>query len=167
MKIYCHKLTEERIMRRACEFTMRLEKESKISLASIYRCEHSPMRTQIFWIELIDIPSFVSVHLVRHKIGVEHFVGSKRDDLSGEAPESVNRLSPVCHAMFINAQALVQMSHQRLCNKAHKQTIEVMEKIRCAVGKVDKELAKRMVPKCIYRGGCYETKGCGRSKAGL
>ena len=34
--------------------------------------EHSPARTLMFTIALWNVPYFVSVHLVRHKFGVEH-----------------------------------------------------------------------------------------------
>ena len=39
------------------------------------KAEHSPIRTLMFTIRL-TIPYFVSTHLVRHKIGVEHYVQS-------------------------------------------------------------------------------------------
>lgn len=160
MKITAEKLTDESLMQRACEFT--INKKSNMTLEKIYKCEHSPMRTQIFWIEMEGIPSFVSVHLVRHKIGVEHFVQSMRDDRGGNGTE--DRETPVNHAMLINAEALVTMARKRLCKKAHPKTVEVMEAIRQAVGDEDLELYKRMVKNCIYRGGCYELVSCGSPK---
>ena len=76
MRIEVDKVTTESLMKRACRMTIR--GESNVSLEKMYRCEHSPIRTQLFWIEMYDIPTFVSVHLVRHKYGVEHFVCSNR-----------------------------------------------------------------------------------------
>ncbi len=67
MKIIVTKLTDINLMRTACEATFR--GNSKITLDQIYKCQHSPIRTQLFWIEMIDILTFVSVHFVRHKIG--------------------------------------------------------------------------------------------------
>src|SRR6056297_3145672 len=99
MRIIVTKLTDEKIMRRACEMTMH-GKKSKASLAAMYRCEHSPMRTQMFWVEMHEIPQFVSVHFVRHNVGVEHFVSSLRDDLWGQGTE--DRWSPVMHGMCLN-----------------------------------------------------------------
>lgn len=160
MKITVKKLTDEKLMQRACQFT--INKETDISLKKIYQCEHSPVRTQMFWVEMFDIPSFVSTHLVRHKIGVEHFVKSNRDDRGGTGHEDRN--TPVNHAMFINAEALISMARKRLCRKAHKKTVEVMEAIRQAVGEEDLDLYKRMVKNCIYRGGCYELVSCGSPK---
>lgn len=160
MKITAMKLTDEKLMQRACQFT--IDKETNISLEKIYRCEHSPMRTQIFWVEMCDIPTFVSVHLIRHKIGVEHFVKSNRDDRGGNGDEDRN--TPVNHAMLINAEALITMARKRLCRKAHPKTVEVMEAIRQAVRDEDLELYKRMVKNCVYRGGCYEPVSCGSPK---
>jgi len=130
-----------------------------MTLEKIYRCEHSPIRTQLFWIEMFGIPTFVSVHLVRHKIGVEHFVRSHRDDRGGNGTEDRN--TPVDHAMLINAQALLNMARKRLCLKAHAQTWVVMQNIRSAVSGVDLSLALMMRRDCIYRNGCHEIKPCG------
>ena len=160
MNISAEKLTDEKIFRRACAITMGVE-QSKARLEPLYECEHSPIRTQLFWVEMHEIPSFVSVHFVRHKVGVEHFVKSLRDDRSGTGDET--RESPVNHAMLINAAALIQMARKRLCGKAHKHTIRVMHGIRDAIAAIDPALVKFMVPECEYRGGtCHELSSCGR-----
>ena len=159
MNITVKKLTDTDLMRRACEMTMHKGK-SKVSLAQMYDCEHSPMRTQLFWVELLAIPTFVSVHLVRHKIGVEHFVTSNREDRGGA--DSVDRNTPVNHGMLINAQSLINLARKRLCLKSHQKTQEVMRLLRTAVSASDVHLAARMVPECAYRGGvCHEIQPCG------
>ena len=165
MKIIIKKLTDESLMRRACEMTM-ARGSSKITLEKIYKCEHSPMRTQIFWVEMQDIYTFVSVHLVRHGIGVTHFVKSNRDDRGGD--EKVDRLTPVNHGMLINAQELINIARKRLCSKAHKEATRVVQAIKDAMVEVDPALAARMVPECAYRGGvCHEIVCCGRATAGV
>lgn len=132
--------------------------------AKLYEAEHSPMRAVLFWI-VLEIPYWVSVHLVRHKIGVEHFVSSQRNDRQTaydrtKAPQD----APVLHGMLINAQALVTMSRKRLCGKASPPTREAWEKVVRAIYYVDPMLAYRMVPECVYRGGrCHEFKSCGKS----
>ncbi len=156
MKITVEKLTDSSIMRRACECTT--DKESKASLNRMYDCEHSPIRTQVFWVEMKDIPTFVSVHLARHKIGVEHFVKSNRLDRGWLA--SADRYTPVRHGMFIDAQALINMSRKRLCKQASEETQDVMLKIKIAVAEIDPALAKYMVPECVYRGKCHELRSC-------
>jgi hypothetical protein len=114
-----------------------------------------------FWIELIGIPSFVSTHLVRHKFGVEHFVESNRDDRGGAGDESVNRLTPVNHGMFVNAQALIAMSRKRLCYASHIRTVAVWSRLRKAMKKVCPDMAEALVPECVYRGSfCPELREC-------
>ena len=159
MRCEIMKLTNESLMRTACQFTS--GKESKITLEKIYECEHSPIRTQLFWIELYDIPSFVSVHFARHNIGVTHFVKTNRDDITGQLDSDINRLTPVNHAMLINAQALINMARKRLCHKAHEKTWDVMTEIRNKMLDVDVDLYMKLVPDCVYRGKCHELKPCG------
>lgn len=158
MYVTAKKLTDVSLLQRACGFTT--GKPSLASLSGMYSCEHSPIRTQLFWIELLDVPTFVSVHFVRHKVGVEHYVRSNRDDRGGS--NTVDRCTPVNHAMLCNAQALINMARKRLCNKAHADTVMVMKEIRKAVGRVDPDLMERMVPECWYRGRvCHEWRPCG------
>lgn len=160
VEISARKLTGLELLQRACAVTTGRE-NSRAQLDALYDCEHSPIRTQIFWIELLGIPSFVSVHLVRHKVGVEHFVRSLRDDRGGQGNEG--RDTPVNHVMLINAQALIQMSRKRLCSASHIRTRRVMAALRDAVAVVDPVLARFLVPECDYRGGwCHEMKSCGR-----
>lgn len=78
------KLTDEALMREACETTF-LGKSNQ-SLLSIYKSEHSPVRTQLFWVKLEDIPLFISTHLIRHHVGSIPFQLTCRDDRSGGNP---------------------------------------------------------------------------------
>ena len=126
-----------------------------------YRSEHSPIRARWLWVMLQGVPSYVSVHLVRHKIGVEHFVQTSREDLSGADPREVHRLTPVNHTMTANAQALLTMARDRLCYAADKRTVRVYRAVRDAVGQVDPALARYMVPECSYRNGiCPHFRQC-------
>lgn len=164
MKINVTKLTDEDDIRNAASFTS--GHESRITAERAYSTEHSIIRTQMFKVEMIGIPTFVSVHFVRHKIGTEHFVKSNRDDRGGDG--NADRNTPVNHVMYINAQALINISQMRLCAKAHPETRKVMQAIRAEVAKVDAALAKFMVPKCLYRGGiCCEPKSCGYNKTDI
>lgn len=152
------KITGADLMRLACSYT--ISAESEMTLDKIYQCEHSPMRTQMFVVEMKDIPTFVSVHFVRHKHGVEHFVKSNREDRASHTGDS-GRWHPVNHMMLCNAQSLVNMARKRLCRKASEETTTVMEAIRVAVSETDIALADRMVPECEYRRGCREIRTCG------
>jgi hypothetical protein len=133
----------------------------KAPLRAWYRTEHSPVRARMFWIELAGIPTFVSVHLVRHKHGVEHFVQSMRDDRGGAGDDVVNRNTPVNHGMLINAQAIITISRKRLCYAASGKTVATWRRLRKEMAGVDADLAYYMVPECVYRGGvCPEFREC-------
>ena len=122
--------------------------------------EHSPIRTVMYRVDLIDIPSFVSVHFSRHKVGVEHFVKSLREDRGGTGVEG--RWSPVNHTMILNAQSLMSIARRRLCRQASKETRMTMEAISKSVSMLDDVLFKHLVPMCDYRGGvCHEFRCCG------
>lgn len=156
MKVTVTPLTDIELVRKACAST--IGRESNISYENILMCEHSPVRCLMYWIEMEDIPTFVSVHLVRHKIGVEHFVKSNREDRGGDS--EANRYTPVTHSMLINAQALIALGRKRLCAQASKETREVMEEIKKASPDYLKPFLK---PECEYRGNtCHELRFCGR-----
>lgn len=163
MNVTVEKITTIKDAHLAIESTMDEGFKSKCNLDQLYLWEHSPSRTQIFWVKMKDVYSFVSVHFVRHAaVGQQHFVKSNRDDRGGAGNESVNRLSLVNHRMLLNAQHLIDMSRKRLCHKASLETREAMESIHSKVCDCDPALAKYMVPNCVYRGGyCCEPKPCG------
>ena len=123
----------------------------------ILKAEHSPIRTLWFAFKM-EIPYWVSVHFVRHHIGVEHFVQSQRDDRTdnniprAEKPQG----EMVSHIMYINAQELMFMARRRLCNQASKETREVMKTIVKEVLKTNPEFKNVLVPMCVYQGDCPE-----------
>jgi len=158
MDVTVERLTPHSLLESACTMTLRPGATSTVSFEEMLRCEHSPIRTQIYWIKLLEIPTFISVHLVRHKIGVEHFVQSMRRNPNQTA---VNRLTPVNHGMLINAQALIQMSRKRLCLKSAAETVAVWTNVRKRMKWTDSMMASFMVPECVYRNGmCPEIKQC-------
>lgn len=162
VEIKIEKLTNHELMNKAFNTTVRFD--SKVSLENAYKMMHSPIRTQEFLIQLIDIPTFVSVHLVRHKIGVEHFVLTNRNDRGGVV---ANRNTPVNHTMKINAESLITLARKRLCFKSHIETVKVMSLIKKEIKLIDPALYKFMVPDCVFRNGiCAEGRfTCGKKKA--
>lgn len=119
--------------------------------------EHSPIRLVTFKIEMIDIPYWVSVHLVRHKIGVEHFVSTQRTDRTGTKRDDLPQGALVNHTMIANAQALINISHRRLCNTASPETHKVWQAVVNKLKAIDPIVAEFCVPMCVYRGGiCHE-----------
>lgn len=147
----------------ACiESTMANEFISKSSLRSIYGWEHSITRSQIFSIQLIDVFSFVSVHLVRH-VTTTPFVMSKRTDRGGDGSE--DRYTLVNHRFIANAESLMHIARRRLCYQASPETRQVVKMVKEEIRKIDPDLAYFMVPNCVYRGGiCPEPKPCGNYK---
>lgn len=127
----------------------------------LFRSEHSPIRTVQFLIIMKDIPYWVSVHFVRHKIGVEHFVETQRTDRTGINREIKTQDAPVKHTMHINAASLIYMARKRLCYKASPETRKVMQKIKNEISLIEPTLAHNMVPECVYRGICPEFESCG------
>lgn len=81
MNITVKKLTDVELLRNANSFTT--GRDSHMSLATAYRNQHSPCRTQLFWIECSEIPLFVASQLVRQHVGVQFFQRSKRTDRGG------------------------------------------------------------------------------------
>lgn len=124
--------------------------------------EHSPLRTIMFTIEMKDIPYYNSVHFVRHKFGVEHYVKSQRSNID-RGLEPQNAL--VNHIMDINAQALIFMARKRMCYKADETTRLIMNIIVTEIEILCPEFIQFLVPECVYRGGiCHEFKPCGKMK---
>ena len=142
-------------------------KEAKIPASDewkqkLLKCEHSPIRTLMFTIELIGIPYWVSVHFVRHKFGVEHYVKSQRNDRQAEydrneAPQNM----PVNHTIDINAQELMFMARKRLCKKAAEETRDWMKAIVKAVVEKCPEFKPALISQCAYLGKCPEIRTCG------
>ncbi len=124
----------------------------------ILNAEHSPIRTLMYTIAMWQIPYFVSVHLVRHKFGVEHYVKSQRSnpDRGTERQDAL-----VNHVMDLNVQSLINISRKRLCFKADPVTRSVMELIKQKIEDVDPLTASFLEPECVYRRGCHEFQSCG------
>ena len=131
--------------------------------AKMLLCEHSPIRLLEFDVSVQDIKQWVSVHLVRHWLGFIPFVHSQRDDRRkldckrDELPQgSLNDMD-----FSVNAQALINISRKRLCNKAHPETQKAWLNVKYAIKEQDPVMASKMVSECVYRGFCPEQKCCG------
>lgn len=82
MEVSVTKLTDVILLRRANSFTT--GKESNMTLAKAYKHSHSPIRTQLFWVECTEIPLFVASQLVRSHVGVQYFQLSNCTDRGGD-----------------------------------------------------------------------------------
>lgn len=127
----------------------------------ILKAAHSPIRTLVFTIRL-TIPYFVSVHLVRHKIGIEHYVQSQRNDRQTDYDrELAPQNAMVSHIIEVNAEQLMFMSHRRLCGQADATTRFVMTHICREVERTNPEFKGHLIPMCEYRHECPEFRSCG------
>lgn len=132
----------------------------------LLKANHSPVRTLQFCFKLVDIPYWVSVHLVRHK-HAEPFVSSQRDDRQtmykrDEAPQG----APVTMGWYMNAEELITIAHKRLCRQASPETRQLVQMICDKVIEVNPEFKDLLVPNCVYRGGlCDEFHCCGYNKS--
>ena len=131
----------------------------------LLRANHSPIRTLNFCFKLINIPSWVSVHLVRH-VHALPFVKTQRNDRQDNydrrtAPQD----APVTMNWYVNAEELITIGHKRLCMQASPETREVIQAICDAVIKVNPEFEGLFEPMCFWRGGrCDEFNCCGLNK---
>lgn len=189
MTIEVTKLTDVNLLRTVAGDTT--GNESHMSLAKAYAFGHSPTRTQIFLIRLKDIPQFVASQLVRHKVGAEWWMKSKRTDRGGinftticsvlgdcirrldlmpsqgkeetaqlveDLPTTFDRLAPTDLTGVLNAQAIVNISLDRLCAAASPETREIWQGVVNNIAQCDEELAKHCVRPCVATGICREKK---------
>lgn len=124
-------------------------------------CEHSPIRHLQIMCKWHELMYWVSVHFVRHKIGIEHWVRTQREDRTGIERETLSQGNLVEHEILANAQAFINISRKRLCHQASKETREAWSEALNAIKDEQPEIFAVCVPDCIYRGWCYEYKSCG------
>ena len=127
----------------------------------ILEARHSPIRYIRFSFLLEDIPTWVSVHLVRH-IHAQPYVRSQRNDRQdmydrNKAPQD----SPVTMIWDINAEELMVIANKRLCMQASEETRNVVSEMCKQVIELCPEFKGLLVPMCVYNGGvCHEMKPC-------
>ena len=69
--------------------------------------------------------------------------------------------------MSMNARALIEASHLRLCNRAQEEISTMFGKMKEEVKQVSPEIAEMMVPQCEVNPNypfCTERESCGRHK---
>lgn len=123
--------------------------------------EHSPIRQLIFKWKWIDLKYFVSVHFVRHKFGIEHWVRTQRSDRTGVSRDELPQGALVEHECEANVQAIINISCKRLCMQASPETRSAWKEVVEGVRVIDPVVAECCVPSCVYRGFCPEQRTCG------
>ena len=152
-------------VKRSARTTIGQEGEGKYPSDSwkktILLAEHSPIRRIRFSWKWEDLKSWISVHFVRHKFGIEHWVTTQRTDRTGVDRDASRQDTPVSHECEANAQALIFISRRRLCSQASAETRQAWSEVKGEIAKVDPVLASVMVRECVYRGFCPEFTPCG------
>jgi hypothetical protein len=129
----------------------------------ILMAEHSPIRQIIIKAKWYDLAYWVSVHLVRHWLGIIHWVKSQRPDrISGKKSDRNKdpQDTPINHAIEANAQAIINISRKRLCMGAMPETREAWKSFLDSFADIEPELYRVCVRECIYRGFCPEYYSC-------
>jgi thymidylate synthase ThyX len=130
----------------------------------ILEARHSPIR-RLFFSFYLEVPYWVSVHLVRHT-HAQPYVKSQRNDRQNDYDRNAARQDEkVCMRWDMNAEELLTIANKRLCNQASKETREVVKTMCDLVIKKCPEFKDVLVPMCVYHGGvCYEMFPCGGNK---
>lgn len=128
------------------------------------KARHSPIHTLMFSFRLV-IPYCTSVHFVRHKVGIDHYVSTQRNDRQDKYDR---RLAPqgeiVSHIIDVNAEELIVMANKRLCTKADVDTRYMMALICNEVIRTNPEFSDELVPMCGRLMECPEFVSCGKEK---
>jgi hypothetical protein len=126
--------------------------------------EHSPIRQITVKAKWYDLKYWVSVHLVRHKIGIEHWVRTQRTDRTGVNRDNLPQGNLVEHEIEANAQAIINISRKRLCSQASPETREAWQAFLDSFKDKEPELYSVCVKECVYRGFCPEYNSCNYHK---
>lgn len=131
----------------------------------ILLAEHSPIRQISISAKWYDLPYWVSVHLTRHKFGIEHFVRTQRTDRTGIDRSELKQGALVEHEILVNLQAIINISRKRLCRQASTETRLAWKLLLGTLEYVEPEIYSVCVCECLYRNGlCPEFKSCGFNK---
>lgn len=148
----------------ACRTTIKMDRGDKpVSekyAKTLYGCEHSPIRLKWYRIKVTNVPYWIAMHFRTHKIGIEHFISTQRDDRTGEDRESAPQDALVDWEFIVNTNAIIFISRRRLCTAAHIKTRKVWRSILDVIKEDDPVLVSMCVPDCVYRGHCFEHFSC-------
>lgn len=126
-------------------------------------CRHSPIRRLHFSFTFYGLPYYISVHFVRHHVGIEKYVRSQRNDRQNEydrtkAPQN----APVDMIMDFNGESLLEFFNKRLCHCAAEETRDIVMLMAQLVMQVCPEYIQFIEPMCFRNGGvCHEFNSCG------
>ncbi len=120
--------------------------------------EHSPIRLLKFRFRFENMKSWVATHLSRHSW--ECFISTQRSDRTGVNRDELPQGQLVNFEGEMNVQHLIDTGRKRLCQKASPETRDAMLKLKNEISNIDYDIARAIVPNCIYRMGCPEFEPC-------
>lgn len=138
------------------EKAMKWRLSSKLFLQMLI-AKHSPIEEMIFRIDMVGTERAIQ-HFVRHE-EIGKYVATSRPDIDGH----INNDNGMRIASFtINAKRLIEISDQRLCNKAWHETRHIWEEVVRKVIEIEPLFSYVLMKPCEKCGYCVETTGwCG------
>ena len=169
MKIEITKVTSWTDVANAARFTQRKkplprnQEPSENFKRRMVRAEHSVLRAFMFYIDMYDIPYYSAMHFRTHKLVHLPVVSTSRPDIDGNQKHRSEQKKdePVNMRLMLDAQEIIAISRQRLCNRAEFQTRAIWRDVIAELAKIEPLLAQACVPSCLYRGFCPEINSCG------
>lgn len=95
---------------------------SKKFKTNILRPGHSVIRCVTYSWVWVDIPYWVAMQLKTHTVGVSMWCSTQRSDITGFRRDKLPQDNPVIMGAIANLQAIINISKERLCCKASKET---------------------------------------------
>lgn len=130
----------------------------------ILRSQHSPIRELRYIVQFENIPYWVACELRTHYVGANCYIRSQRNDRQEDYDRNAARQdAPVRMIWSLNAQALMDIAHKRLCVCATKEARAAVKLLCETIEGLFPEFDGLLVPMCVYQGGhCPEFNSCGR-----
>lgn len=105
-------------------------KPSRMELGAAYKHKHSPIRTQRFRVELIDVPKFVADHLIRHNKGIDHYMDVDHYRLSKRTDRGGADFKAICDDTARKLAELAAMNNSDTVKQISQSLLAMSEEIR-------------------------------------
>ena len=155
-------------------FTFIIEDVSRALLAQLTRHRHAAYRVQSQrYCDMLNCEFVIPENIDSFSVwsALRHVADAYKAMINNRVPKEDARMilpnaTPTTLAFTVNARALVEISGQRLCNRAQKEIRELFQSIKKEVAVVCPEIAALMLPKCEQHEipFCEESNCCGKHK---
>lgn len=155
-------------------FTFIIEDVSRALLAQLTRHRHAAYSVQSQrYCDMLNCEFVIPENIDSFSVwsALRHVADAYKEMINNRVPKEDARMilpnaTPTTLAFTVNARALVEISGQRLCNRAQKEIRELFQNIKKEVENVCPEIAALMLPKCEQHEipFCEESNCCGKHK---